>query len=143
MSADFDELPAENYTPRVYSTSPKCGEAAGGCKRLTLSNLEQHVPPDHVQALRSKKGYTPKYPETVAHDVYFNPLFVGKEVFVKREDIPSLEPMWGEDKGEAKHKVYDYLNNQNLRVVSEIATTSPSSPHGTMLLYEINAHNPM
>jgi hypothetical protein len=46
------------------------------------------------------KGYTPKYPEKAKKQVYFNPYTEGKEVFVKRKDLPELEPMWGDDKGE-------------------------------------------
>ena len=42
---------------------------------------------------------------------------------MKRRDIPELEPMWGDDKGEARHKVYNFLNSQNLRLVKEIESS--------------------
>ena len=52
--------------------------------------------------------------------MYYNPFNEGDEFYVKRKDIPELEPMWGYDKGEARSKVYSFLNSQNLRLVKEI-----------------------
>ena len=71
-----------------------------------------------------KKGHTPKYSEQLTKQVYFNPYSKGNEVFVKRKDLPELEPMWGDDKGEFIEKVYKFLNTQNLRIVKEIEPKS-------------------
>jgi len=41
---------------------------------------------------------------------YFNPFNDGNEVFVKRDDIPKLKPIWGDEKGDASKKVYEFIN---------------------------------
>ena len=53
----------------------------------------------------------PPYPDKVQRHVYFNPFYEGSEQYVKRKDIPDLEPLWGDDKGEARIKVHSFLNN--------------------------------
>lgn len=60
------------------------------------------------------------------HQVYYNPVTKGEEIFVKREDVPNLEPLWGDDKGEARDKIYSFLNKQNLRIVKQIEPKSCS-----------------
>lgn len=89
---------------------------------MRLSNqtfIQPKVPNDPpVKDIKHKKG--PKYPEATEKQVYYNPFNEGDEFYVKRKDIPELEPMWGDDKGEARHKVYNFLNNQNLRLVKEV-----------------------
>ena len=80
--------------------------------------------------------------------MYYNPFNEGDEYFVKRQDIPELEPMWGDDKGEARYKIYNFLNSQNLRVVKEIEskdverTWKALSAQATTLVTEINENNP-
>ena len=80
--------------------------------------------------------------------MYYNPFNEGNEFFVKRKDIPGLEPMWGDDKGEARHKVYDFLNSQNLRLVKEIEPNENQeliknlNQQATTLVTEINENNP-
>ena len=68
-------------------------------------------------------------------------------MFVKRNDIPGLEPIWDEDKGEARYKVYDFLNKQNLRLVTEIEPQTCKemskimNRERTILVNEINTNN--
>ena len=56
--------------------------------------------------------------------------------------------MWGYDKGEARSKVYSFLNSQNLRLVKEIESqneqkiTKDLNAEATTLVTEINEHNP-
>ena len=84
--------------------------------------MQPNVPNDPlVKDIKNKQG--PKYPEDTDKQVYYNPFNEGDEFFVKRKDIPELEPMWGDDKGEARHKVYNFLNSQNLRLVKEIESS--------------------
>ena len=81
--------------------------------------IPPNVPNDPpVKEIKKKQG--PKYTEEAEKHVYYNPFNEGDEFFVKRKDIPELEPMWGDDKGEARTKVYSFLNSQNLRLVKEI-----------------------
>lgn len=61
--------------------------------------------------LKGKKGYTLKYSDEHERQVYFNPLIEGNEVFMQRQDIPDLVPIWDENKGDARHKVYNFLNS--------------------------------
>ena len=49
--------------------------------------------------------------------IYYNPFNYGKEVFLKRDDIPELEPMYGDDKGEATYKVYNFMNEANFFLI--------------------------
>ena len=56
--------------------------------------------------------------------------------------------MWGFDKGEARVKVFEFMNNQNLRVVKEIEPSSfdslvqQMSRNKTTLVNEISHNNP-
>lgn len=43
---------------------------------------------------------------------------------MKKEDVPPLEPMWGDDKGETRSKIYNFLNQQNIRIVKQIEPNS-------------------
>lgn len=99
--------------------------------------------------IKPRKGQTcTRYPDSVERQIYYNPFQDGKEVFVKRGDIPGLEPIWLEDKGEARYKVYDFLNQQNLRVVKEIEPrtcdemSKDMNRDRTLLVNEINNNNP-
>ena len=57
--------------------------------------------------------------------------------------------MWGDDKGEARQKVYSFLNSQNLRLVKEIESKAyremvkDIEGQHTTLVNEINENNPM
>ena len=102
-----------------------------------------------VKDIQTKKGYAPKlYHKKEDQDTYYNPFYAGDEVYVKRKDIPELEPMWGDDKGEARYKVYKFLNDQNLRLVKEIESsksrenlmTNQQNKDAT-LIGEINENN--
>ena len=68
---------------------------------------------------------------------------------MQRDDIPELNPMWADDKGDARHKVYKFLNDQNLRVIKEIEPqtydnmVTELARISTTLVKEINEHNPL
>lgn len=67
---------------------------------------------------------------------------------MKREDVPNLEPMWGDNKGEARDKIFSFLNKQNLRIVTQVEPRSCSKMLETVkdpapaLVQEINDTNP-
>ena len=138
------------------SQSPKIKLAIrkGSAKRCKkLLRLQRSEALSQLQSaakdIKPKKGQAHmRYPDTVEKQVYYNGLGDGKEVFVKRSDIPDLEPIWLEDKGEARSKVYEFLNQQNLRVVSEIEPPSCDelsklmNRERTLLVNEINNNNP-
>ena len=137
---------------RKRSLSPTISSANRENNNLVCIRVQnQTVKPEVVSKnfKPRRQGYETTYPKKVDRKVYFNPFNKGEEVFVKRDDIPELEPMWADDKGEARQKVYSFLNEQNLRMVQEM------EPHtyqklvtelariSTTLVNEINEHNPL
>lgn len=108
-----------SLSPTISSAHRQNGNIV--CFRVQAQN-NAPANENEVKDIKSKQG--PKYSEQVEKHVYYNPFNEGNEFFVKRKDIPELEPMWGDDKGEARDKVYSFLNSQNLRLVREIEPTA-------------------
>jgi len=102
-----------------------------------------------AKGIKTRRGRTEKkYESTVERRVYYNPFHDGKEVFVHRDDIPELDPIWGQEKGQARSKMYEFINSQNLRLVREIEPMTCAelskiiSCNKTSLVSEISALNP-
>ena len=83
---------------------------------------KQALKEDTAKGIKLKPGE--QLDTSLERQIYYNPFNYGKEVFLKRDDIPELEPLYGDDKGEATYKVYNFINQQNLRLVKEFEPSS-------------------
>ena len=56
--------------------------------------------------------------------------------------------MWGDDKAEAKHKVVEYINQQNLRIVKELEPSicfkmiKDINANDSSMVHAVNENNP-
>ena len=78
------------------------------------------------------KGLNSSYEPRKRHDnckkIYYNPLTTDHEVVIKNRDMPELRPLWAKDKGSPKRQIFNYLNNQNLRLAYEVEHSTCKPP---------------